>query len=326
MLSLERELEALRPALGDARTDALLARERREIFSVHPELRVCAWLGATLLATAAGIVLKNNYERIGPLALAILIGIAAAACYAWTWRRRAVVFRSSSPPTANRQPSTVVDDYVLLLGALLVSADVAFVESQFHLLDENWKHHLIVLAIVHAVGAYAYGSRMLLSMAIVALAGWIGFDRELRAPKDLVVPAFATAIVLLGWREADRRRRSSEEVSFSRTLEHFAANAALLGGLAVSARNETLGALVTVGMAALVIAWGFRTRHEPFVLYAFVYAVIATDIMLTELVDDSESAVVMILLLSMIAAVVGLLVLHARFTRGAAGFSPPKQP
>jgi len=325
MLSLERELEALRATLGDARTNALIARERRELFSVYPELRVCAWLGATMLAAAAGVVLKNNYERVGPLALSILIGVAAVACYAWTWRRRT---RAASPPTANRQPSTVVDDYVLLLGALLVSADVAFVESQFHLLDRHWKHHLLVLAVVHAAGAYAFGSRMLLSLSVVALAGWIGFERDARAPRDLAIPAFVTSVALLTWREADRRIRSSpKSVSFFRTLEHFAANAALLGGLAVSGHDEGLGALVTVAVAALVIAWGFRTRHEPFVLYAFVYAVIATDILLTEWLDDSETAVVLVLLLSMVGAVIGLLRLHTRFTRsGAAGFSPPKEP
>lgn len=299
MLSLEREIESLRPTLGDARADALISRERRDVFSVYPELRIAGWLGATMLAAAAGIVLKNNYERIGPLALSIGIALAAAACYVWTWRRRA--------------KASVIDDYVLLLGALLVSTDVAFIESQFHLLDEHWKHHLFVLAVVHAIGAYVYDSRMLLSLSVVALSGWVGFDRDARSPKDLVVPAFATAILLVGWRDVDRRRHGP---SFSRTFEHFAANIALLGGLSLVDRNELLGAVVTVAVAAVVIAWGFRTRHEPFVLYAFVYAVIAVDILLAETLGD-ETATVLVIAISMVAAIAGLLTLHTRFSRGA---------
>ena len=74
MLSYEPELEQLRPILGDGAANVLIARERREVFSIYPELRLASWGGVMLLATAAGIVLKNNLDRIGPLALAVLEG------------------------------------------------------------------------------------------------------------------------------------------------------------------------------------------------------------------------------------------------------------
>jgi len=293
VFSLEPELERLRSRLGPT-ADALIARERREIFSVHPELRIAGWLGATMLAAAAGVLLKNNLDRIGPLALAVMIGAAAVACYAWTWWHR------------NR--ASVADDYVLLLGALLVSADVAFIESQFHVFGDAWKRHLLLLAIVHGAGAYAYRSRMLLSLAITALASYIGFDKD---GDPEAVPAFLTAGALLAWRELDRRLRAT--TTFSRTFEHFAANIALFGGLTLTDDNEIVGSLVTIAIAIVVIAWGFRTRHEPFVLYGFVYAVIAADWLLIETFDDSGTVIAFIILVSMIAAVAGLLALHARF-------------
>ena len=327
MLSVEPELEALRGQLGDAATNALIARERREVFSIYPELRLAGWLGAVLLAAAAGLVLKNNLDRIGPLALAVLIGIAAAACYTWTWLRRA--------------RATVVDDYVLLLGALLVSADVAFIESQFHLLDDAWKHHLLVIAVFHAIGAYAYGSRMLLSLSIVALAGWIGFSaNDFFGAGSVWRPALLAAVAVMVWRELDRRvsfRVSSrakardplpidaspasgeaivrEGTPFSRTFEHFAANFALIGGLALSDDQELLGSLVTMAIAAGVIAWGFAVRSEPFVLYGFVYFVIAFDILLLQMVNVNVLEM-LVIVVSMIGAIAGLLALHARFKKG----------
>jgi Predicted membrane protein (DUF2157) len=294
MLSLEPELESLRPQLGDARANALIARERREVFSIYPELRVCGWLGATLLAAAAGILLKNNYERIGPLALAILIGAAAVACYAWTWLRRA--------------RASVVDDYVLLLGALLVSADVAFIESQYHLFDDAWKRHLLILAVVHAIGAYAYNSRMLLSLSIVALAGYVGFDENAR-PRDLAVPALITAAVLVAWREIDRRWRGD---AFSRTFEHFAANIALFGGLTLFDGHEGLGCVVTIAVAAFVAWWGFRTRHEPFVIYATIYALIAFDVYVADELNDTK-AVLLLVIVTMTGAVAALIAMHRYF-------------
>lgn len=297
MLSLEPKLEALRAQLGDRVTNALIARERREVFSVYPEIRIAAWAGATLLAAAAAILLRDNLDRIGPLALSVMVAVAAAACYAWTWWRRAA--------------ASVVDDYVLLLGALLVSADVAFIEAQFHLLDDAWKHHLLLLAVLHAAGAYAYRSRMLLSLSIMALAGWLGVD-ENRVADDLWRRAFLCAAILIVWRALDRKLVPSRR--FARTFEHFAANVALIGGLSALAIDVRNGALATVVIAAGVIAWGFRTRSEPFVLYGFVYGVIAIVALLLDLVDyEGESAIVVTAAIAV--AIAGLLALHAHFRR-----------
>lgn len=296
MFSLEPELEALRPRLGDSLTNALIARERREVFSLHPELRIAGWLGATLLAAAAGVLLKNNLERIGPLALAIGIGVAALACYTWTWLRRG--------------RGSLADDSVLLLGALLVSADVAFIESQFHLFDDAWRRHLLLLAVLHAIGAYAYGSRVLLSLAITSLGSWLGFEQT-RSSRSLALPGFELAALLIAWRAVDAGARP--QTAFSRTFEHFAANAALLAGLSLMEDHQTIGGILTIVIAAAVIGWGFRTRHEPFVLYAFVYGIIAANGLIFEVVDDSKTAVSFVLLASMIAGVAGLLFLHARF-------------
>ena len=344
MLSFEPEIEQLRSVLGDTRTGALIARERREVFSLYPELRIAAWAGAMLLAGAAGIVLKNNLERIGPLALATLIAVAAIACYAWVWWRRA--------------RAGIADDYVLLLGALLVSADVAFIEQQFHLLDHHWPRHFLLLAVVHGVGAYVYRSRTLLSLSIAALAAWLGIERRtLDFSVDLAPRAFLCAALLIAWREIHRRvaprgeghsrhacvesllpaggekvpkadegsvilsRADGEGSSpdgpapeFLRVFEHFAANLALWGGLTLLSENETFnaGCLVTLVIAAVVMRWGFARRAEAFVLYGFIYAVIAADALLIHRLHDGN-AISFIVLVSMIVAIAALATIHRRF-------------
>lgn len=251
-----------------------------------------------LLAASAGIVLKNNLERIGPLALAVAIGVAAAACYAWVWWHR---------PRA-----TVADDYVLLLGALLVSADVAFIESQFHLLGRLWPRHFVVLAVVHGVGAYVYRSRIVLSLAIAALASWFGVEQRSSG-------AFICAAALIVWREIHYRVVRASGAPFLRVFEHFAANLAMWGGLQLLKENETfnIGCAITIIVAVVVMAWGFRQRSESFVIYAFVYAVIAIDAFLIHLIDDAVAALA-IVVVSMILAVVALIAIHRRFRERAA--------
>lgn len=306
MLSLTREIESLRDLLGESATGTLLARERREVFSVHPELRALAWAGAMLLATAAGILLKNNLERIGPVALAILIGAAAAACYVWAWTRR--------------HRASLVDDYVLLLGALLVSADLGFIETQFHWFGDDWARHFLLLALIHGIGAYRFRSRTLLSLSIAALATWMGVERRqfdffyVRNELDTALRAFTCAGLVLLWRWL--HGRYGKEPAFARVFEHFAANLLLWGGLSLvfDAETRPAGTLVTVLVAAGVIAWGFRTRAEAFVLYGFVYAVIAVNVFVIEQIGD-EALGLLFIVVSMIAAIGALIALHGKFRR-----------
>lgn len=299
MLSYEPELERLRPILGDGTTEALLARERREVFSVHPEVRVVSWSGAMLVAAAGGLVLKNNLDRIGPLALAILIGAAALACYAFVWMRR--------------NSAHIVHDYVLLLGALLVSADVAFIESQFHLFGTAWHRHFLILAIVHGITAYVYRSRLVLSLAITAVISWLGVrDTPFHAATEYAArSAAACAALLLMWRAVHVRYDRTRD--FAPTLEHFAANLGFVATIALMFDDETrvIGCLAALIVAAVVIAWGVKKKRETFVLYAVLYAVLAVDVLMAELLDWN-ALMFFVVILSVIGAIVALLTIHAR--------------
>jgi hypothetical protein len=306
VISLEPELHTLRDRLGDRAADLLIARERREVFSLYPEIRLLAGAGAMLLATAAGIILKDNYERIGPVAIALFIALVAAACYVWTWRRRS--------------RASIADDSVLLLGALLVSADVAFIESQFHLLGDAWYRHFLIVAVAHGIGAYLYRSRALLTLSIVAMAAWLGVEQtalHTPDPTELAFRALGCASVVAIWWKLNRHP------AFTETLEHFGANFLLLSGfvLLFDPGTRTAGCGLTILFAAMIVVWGFKTRRETFVLYAFVYAVIAADVLLLDNVRE-EALIFLILLVSMIAAIVTLLFIHARFNALRAEVTP----
>src|ERR671938_350665 len=133
MLSLEDELAT------NGTDPAALAAERREVFSLFGELRAASYLAVALVTTGAGLWIKNNADRLGPLTILAALLLVAASCYAFALRRR---------------ERTIVADYVLLLGALLVSAAVGYAESQFTLLGANWSRHFLFLALFHIATAY----------------------------------------------------------------------------------------------------------------------------------------------------------------------------
>lgn len=307
MLSLEPEIAELVQSGAISQRDAapLIARERREIFSLHPELRALSWGGAMMIAAGAGILLAQNLDRIGPVVLATGVAIASGIAYGYAfWRRRT-------------SRTSLVDDYILLLGALLFSADVAFIEGRFHLLDHGWPRHLLVLAVVHGVTAYYFHSRLLLSLSVTALAAWMGIEQRVgtvfRSTTDTAMRAFACSALIVIWRLGHRQCRAPQP--FERILEHFAANLALVGGVMLMADDDMrfLGGFMTIVLAGLVIVHGFLVGSEPFVIYSYVYGVAAVMVLVAELMGGIDAGGCGVFLVLLVIAIAGLFRLHDVF-------------
>ncbi|HEY4592740.1 MAG TPA: DUF2157 domain-containing protein, partial [Thermoanaerobaculia bacterium] len=59
---------------------------RGELLSVHWELRALLYAGVLLVTGGVGLLVKENLDRIGPVAIAAGIGLAAAAALGWVIR------------------------------------------------------------------------------------------------------------------------------------------------------------------------------------------------------------------------------------------------
>lgn len=299
MLSLWKEVAELRDR-GLITPEAAayrIAVERREIFSIHPELRLMAWGGAMLVAAGVAMVVGRNYERIGPVAIAVAVAVAAVICYLFSWSR------------IREGRASLIDDYIVLLGALLISADLGFIEKQILHRDTEW--FLLALAVLHAITAYLFDSRLVLSLSLTALAGWFGVSQNVFEAVRTATNAFVCSAIILVWRSLSRGRPA-----FIPIFDHYAANIAFLGALAFTFDDDTriAGALITLVLAAIVIRHGFAKRSEPFVIYSYVYAVIAVDVLVIDFLD-AEALIFLYLIVSTIAAIAGLFVLHARLRR-----------
>lgn len=272
MHTLEPELRELheRGVLDAAATARALARERREPFHVHLELRLLLYAGVLLVMAGVGVYLARNLDRIGPLTIVLAVAAVAIGCAVPAIRAR----------LAGRD-TAVAADYLLLLGALLLSADLAYAERQFTLLGPAWSWHLLVLASMHALIAYAFRSPLVLAAAVTALAGWFGAGTVLGDPLHLDgsspvlgLRALACAATLLAWREADRRLRPG--TAFTAVFDHFAVNLAFWCAIAwclewpwLAAGLPLLAALVVVSLRR-----AYDTGRELFLVYAVVYAAI----------------------------------------------------
>ena len=146
----------------------LLRVARGELVSVRAELRAILYLGVLLVTGGVGLLVKENLDRIGPLAIAVGLGLAALAALGW-------VVRIAPPFSWDEAPSPHLGfDYLLLLGVLLAAADLAYVEVHFTPLGEHWAWHLLIVALLTALAAFRFDSRVVFSLSLSTFAAWRG--------------------------------------------------------------------------------------------------------------------------------------------------------
>jgi hypothetical protein len=154
--------------LPPAAAPLVLRVARGELVSVHGELRALLYAGVLLLTGGVGLLVEQNLDRIGPLAIAVALGLAALAALAW-------VVRVAPPFSWGEVPSpNLAFDYVLLLGVLLAAADLAYVEVNFTPLGAQWPWHLLLVALLTGVAAFRFDSRVVFSLALSTFAAWRG--------------------------------------------------------------------------------------------------------------------------------------------------------
>ena len=302
MFSLEPELSRLRDegVLAPDAAAALIARERREIVSLYAELRFLTWGGVMIIMTGVGIIVAKNIDKLGPITIATAIGLAAAACYAY-----AIVRRASAR-------TSLVHDYILLLGALLASTEVGYIEHQFH------QRYLLPLIVFHAVTAYWFESRLVLSVALGALATYLGIERRESflwgAHAENAQRAFLCSGIVFAWRFLDQRFHP--KTTFTRVFDHFGTNLAFWGAFLMMTDDDTrvLGCLLAVAFAIGSAMFGVKKREETFVIYAWIYGVLAVNILTFHVMHEFGCWFVP---LSTIAAIIGLYFTHRSLRREA---------
>jgi hypothetical protein len=257
---------------------------RRELVSLRFEIRALLYAGVLLLTGGVGALVAQHQRDIGPLAIALGVGLAAVACLGWVARRAAPF---SWDPVSS---PGVAFDYVLLLGLLLAAATLAYVEAQFTVLGPRWPAHLLLVAALDLLAAYRWDSRTALGLALTSLAAWrglvVGLVPTALGPgvaTDLRASAIALGVLYLAAAVASVRL---ERKPHFETVFAPAGLVLLLGGLLAGALGDprawTLWLLATLIVAGVVMAVAVRLGRS---LY-FAAGVLAAYVALVRLIFE----------------------------------------
>jgi hypothetical protein len=267
----------------------------------------------TAVTAGIGLLLKQNLDRIGPLTVILVLLLAAALCYATAIRTR-----------LGQAARSIGGDYILLLGALIVSADVGYAESQFHWLGAHWSWYLLVLAAWHAGTAYALDSRLVLSVSLTSLAAWFGIDGPVAGlfqPDAMLRHSGTEAMLCAGsillWRTIHAALGASEQ--FVEVFEHVAANLGFWGALILcgGTASRAPATALLLALAVVCVYKGLRNRQEAFVIYGIGYTALGLCIIEAQVAGEIVT-IAALSLGTVVAALVILWQLHRRLKEMAA--------
>jgi hypothetical protein len=303
--------------LADEQAGRFRRVARRELVSVRRELRVLLYGGILVAMAGVGLLVQQNFQRLGPLAVAAALTLAAAGCLAWVHRH--------APPFSWGESLSphIAFEYLLLLGVLLLGADLAYVETQFTPLGEAWPWHLFLVSLVSAVLAVRYDSRIVFSVALSTFAAWRGVSVALletalwsRSGEESSIRANAIACGVLFIVLGAMLVRSGRKPHFEPVAVHLGwllALGALASGLGGS--DVAFGGALLLTGAGLAV---FSFRRSRFSLFSL--GVLGAYLALSALflrTDPPFAAASLWFALTSLAVLAGLLTVHKRMKRPA---------
>src|SRR5260221_7997127 len=148
---------------------ALLAGlSRSEPFSLFLELNILLYAGILAFVAGLGWTVSTWSQQLGDVLVLTILSAMLAACF-WYCYSRAPAWSPNETPS----PSLVLD-YVLYLGSLIWSVELAYIEKRFHLFSGEWDLYLLATAGLFFFLSYRFDNRFVLSLALSSLAGWFG--------------------------------------------------------------------------------------------------------------------------------------------------------
>lgn len=240
---------------------------RQDRFSLFVEISALLYIG--VLSVVGGLVwtFRDDVVNLGDAVILSILGLLMAASFYYCFSRGAPY------DNAEVESPSLIFDYVLYFGCLVLSATLGFIETRFAIF-QTWTTHLFIASMVFGLLAYRFDNRFVLSLAISTLAGYLGLkiDAFDLADTDLLrftALAFGTVLGGLGvW-----LHRQGLKPHFLETYIHIGANVIMMatasGVLEPGSGWLYLAALLSLAAAAIYL--GVRFDRFAFVAYGTLY-------------------------------------------------------
>lgn len=251
----------------------------KKLFSVHQELRLYLYIGILMIITGAGLTVKQYFSNLGDIAIISALTLCFAAAFIYC-------FIKGNPFSTDEVASpNIAFDYILFFGCAFFSMDIAYIETQFHLLGDQWNNYLLISSALFLLLAYRFDNRLVLSLALSTIAAWFGFTLSeysfafKKYYREYAI-AYGILVLLLGgllYRLQIKKHFFDIYLNFA---VHFLC-IALLSGVAEYKIFSLYFPALILACAALVF-YSVKVRKFLYMLYAVIYGYIGISIVIVD--------------------------------------------
>jgi hypothetical protein len=276
-------------------------------------LNVLLYVGVLAFVAGLGWTVSTWSQQLGDVLVLTILSTMLATCF-WYCLSRAPAWSPEETPA----PGPIFD-YVLYLGSLIWSVELAYVENRFHVLSGQLDLYLLATAGLFFFLAYRFDNRFVLSLALSSLAGWFGLTvSHWPSHQDEAYRQYAVLYCLLVGVGGTLLQRRALKPHFFGTYLNVVANVlfwALLSGV-FNRLGYGLWLLALLVACGASLGWGLARRQFAFVAYAAVYGYVGVSSMLLRGVAD-ETALLSYFVVTGVAMLVVLVQIARRFGKPA---------
>ncbi len=281
-------------------------------FSLFLELNILLYAGVLAFVGGLGWTVTTWSQQLGDVVILTVLSIILAVSF-WYCFSRAPAWSSAEMPS----PSLIFD-YVLYLGSLIWTVELAYLETRFHMLSGQWDLYLLATALLFFFLTYRFDNRFVLSLALSSLAGWFGLTiSHWPSHQDASYRQYAVLYGLIVAGGGALLCRRGLKPHFLGTYLNIAANVlfwAVLSGVFDRGYGIWVPALLAVCGSSL--AWGLARRQFVFVAYAAVYGYVGVSSIILRGIGG-DTTILGYFVVTGVMMLVALILIARRFGRQA---------
>jgi Predicted membrane protein (DUF2157) len=147
------------------------------IFSLNAELKLFLYLSVLLFTSGIGILIYNNIDSIGHIAILSLLLIVIVVCFYFCFKKSKGFQKQE---TSFEHP---VLEYLVLAANILTCIFIGYLQFQYEAFGTHYGLATLIPTIVSFFCAYYFDNKSVLTIAITGLAAYVGLSVT---PQDLL--------------------------------------------------------------------------------------------------------------------------------------------
>ncbi|MBW1655851.1 DUF2157 domain-containing protein [Flavobacterium quisquiliarum] len=273
--------------------EEIKAYRNLNIFSLNAELKLFLYLSVLLFTSGIGILIYENIDSIGHIAILSLLLIVIAVCLFYCFKN------SKGFQKTETQFEHPVLEYLVLLANILTCIFIGYLQFQYKPFGEHYGLATLVPTIVSFFCAYYFDNRSVLTIAVTGLAAYVGLsvtpqdllnNNDFYASESLSYSAVMLGVLLILW--TIYSNRIALKTHFSLIFLTFALHIISIASISNLLNHYNLIWLIFAVVLAGSTFYFYKISYElkALSLYVFmiVYGYIGANIVLFRLFENVD--------------------------------------